>query len=98
MGWRVTLSDNALEDLEAAVAFLATISPVVAERIGSELVEVIFSLDNLPLRGAVVKARPGLRKFSHRLYLIYYKPDEATGSVTILRIWDGRRDPQRFKI
>ena len=80
------------------MAFLATISPIVAERIGDELVEVIFSLDELPHRGASVKMRAGLRKLSHRFYLIYYLADEATGSVTVLRIWDGRRNPQELKL
>lgn len=40
MGWRVTLTDSAVADLEAAVMFLAAYSPAVAERIGLELVEV----------------------------------------------------------
>jgi plasmid stabilization system protein ParE len=93
MGWRVTLTDKAEADLEAAVAFLAGYSPAVAERLGLELVEVIFSLDELPHRGAPVRARPGLRKLSHRYYLIYYQVVEATQSVVIVRLWDGRKDP-----
>lgn len=93
MGWRVTLTDKAEADLHAAVVFLAGYSPAVAERIGLELVEVIFSLDELPHRGAPVRARPSLRKLSHRYYLIYYQVVEATQSVMIVRIWDGRKDP-----
>ena len=72
---------------------LAGYSPVVAERIGLELMEVIFSLDQLPNRGAPVHARPGLRKLSYRYYLIYYQINEAAQSVAIVRIWDGRRNP-----
>ena len=58
MVWRITLTDLAETDLEAAVAFLAQASPEAAERIGLELVALIFSLDQLPQRGAPVKARP----------------------------------------
>jgi len=62
MGWPVALTDEALTDLEQVVAFLAQKSPTAAERIGLELVELIFSLDQLPKRGAVVRNRPALRK------------------------------------
>lgn len=98
MGWRITLTDLAEADLEAAVAFLAGSSPEVAQRIGLELVDAIFSLDQLPHRGAPVKARPGLRKLSHRYHLIYYRVNEASQSVDIVRIWDGRRNPARLEL
>lgn len=61
MGWRVALSDEAEIDLGKIVRFLAQKNPAAAERIGLELVELIFSLDHLPNRGAPVKKRPGLR-------------------------------------
>jgi plasmid stabilization system protein ParE len=77
MVWRVALTDKAENDLEAAESFLAGFSPEVAERIGLELVEIIFSLDQLPHRGVPVRARPGLRKLSHRFYLIYYRVNET---------------------
>lgn len=98
MVWRVTLTDKAEEDLEAAVAFLARLSPEVAERIGLELVEIIFALDQLPHRGTPVRARPGLRKLSHRYYLIYYQVNEAARMVEIVRIWDGRKDPASLSL
>ena len=93
MGWRVILTDKADGDLEAVVTFLARFSPEAAERIGLELVELIFSLDQLPHRGAPVRKRPGLRKLSHRYYLIYYRINESARLVQIVRIWDGRKDP-----
>ncbi len=98
MGWQVTLTDKALEDLEAVVAFLAMVSPPVAERIGLEIVDLIFSLDQLPHRGARVKARNGLRKLSYRFCLIYYQTDDVAKTVTIVRIWDGRRNPARLDV
>ena len=98
MVWRIALTDKAEEDLEAAVAFVAAFSPEAAERIGLDLVEVIFSLDQLPHRGSPVKARPGLRKVSHRYYLIYYQVNEAARMVEIVRIWDGRKNPTRLTL
>lgn len=91
--WRVALSDEAELDLERVVAFLAQKNPAAAERIGLEIVEVIFSLDHFPARGAPVKNRSGLRKVLHRHYLIIYRLHEAARLVEIVRVWDGRLDP-----
>ena len=91
--WRVALSPEAESDLEQLTAFLARKSPTAAERVGLELVEVIFSLDSLPARGAPMRDRPGLRKVVHRHYLVIYRVRETAGLVEIVRIWDGRLDP-----
>ena len=56
--WRVALSEPAELDLERVTAFLARKSVEAAERIGLEMVAVIFSLDELPSRGAPVRRRP----------------------------------------
>jgi plasmid stabilization system protein ParE len=98
MGWRVTLTEPALADLEELVAFLAKRSPSAAERIGLELVELIFTLHHLPHRGALVRPRPGLRKIAHRHYLVIYRITEATTLVEVVRIWDNRRDPDRLRL
>lgn len=98
MGWRIALTEKAEADLEAAVVFLAGFSREAAERIGLELVEVVFALDQLPRRGAPVKARHGLRKLSHRYYLTYYRVNEPAQLVEIIRIWDGRRNPNALRI
>jgi len=64
MGWQVALTEEADADLGNVVAFLAKKSPAAAERIGLELVALIFSLDQLANRGAPVRKRPGLRKIA----------------------------------
>ncbi len=91
--WRVALSAQAEFDLERVTAFLARKSPVAAERIGLEIVAVMFSLDVLPARGVPVRNRPGLRKVVHRHYVVIYRLQEAAQLVEIVRVWDGRRDP-----
>lgn len=68
--WRVALSEQADADLERATAFLARKNTEAAERIGLEIVAAIFSLDELPARGAPVRSRPGLRKVVHRHYVV----------------------------
>jgi plasmid stabilization system protein ParE len=91
--WRVALSEQAEIDLERAVAFIGRKNQAAAERVGLEIVEVIFSLDTLPARGSPVKNRPGLRKTVHRPYVIIYRMHEAARLVEIVRVWDGRLDP-----
>lgn len=98
MGWQVALTDEADADLSNVVAFLAQKSPTAAERIGLELVALIFSLDQLPNRGAPVRKRPSLRKIAHRHYLIVYRVNEAQNRVEIVRVWDGRQDPRKLRL
>jgi plasmid stabilization system protein ParE len=81
MGWEAAITEQAEVDLGDAVAFLAKKNPAAAERIGLELVDVIFSLDQLPNRGAPVRKRSGLRKLAHRHYLIIYRVNEAANIV-----------------
>jgi plasmid stabilization system protein ParE len=96
MGWQVAITDEADADLENVVAFLAKKSPEAAERIGLELVDLIFSLDQFPDQGAPVKSRPGLRKIAHRHYLVIYRVNEAQSLVEIVRVWDGCQDPREL--
>ncbi|MBI5381756.1 MAG: type II toxin-antitoxin system RelE/ParE family toxin [Opitutae bacterium] len=80
------------------MAFLARKNPAAAERIGLELVDIIFSLDQLPYRGAPVRKRPDLRKLAHRHYLVIYRINPTAALVEIIRIWDNRRDPKRLHL
>ena len=96
--WRVALSPQAEFDLERVTAFLAAKSPAAAERIGFEIIAVIFSLDELPSRGVAVRGRPGLRKVIHRHYLVIYRLHEAARLVEIVRVWDGRQNPAALKL
>jgi toxin ParE1/3/4 len=98
MGWQVAITGEADADLGNVVAFLAEKSPTAAERIGLELVDLIFSLDQMPNRGAPMRKRPSLRKIAHRHYLVIYRVNEAEALVEIVRVWDNRQDPQKLRL
>lgn len=68
MGYKVGLTEEARDDLGAAVRFIAVEgeSPEAALRVGHELLDAALSLAILPRRGALVRRRPGMRKLSHR--------------------------------
>lgn len=96
MDYRVIISKPALGDLESLARFIAHSvhgSSTVALKIGEELIALSDSLSTLPHRGAVVRRRPGLRKLSHRYYLIIYQVNETARIVEVVRIWDGRQNP-----
>jgi plasmid stabilization system protein ParE len=96
--WRVALSTLAERDLERVTAFIAQKSATAAERIGLEIVGIIFSLQTLPSRGAPLRGRPSLRKVVHRHYLIVYRMDQTARLVEVVRVWDGRRDPSDLRL
>ena len=98
MGYRVGLTEAAQADLGTVVRFLAEKNPEAAERLGHELLDAALALTLFPRRGAPVRRRPGLRKLSHRYYLIYYQVNEAAQWVEVVRIWDGRQEPAALKL
>ena len=98
MGCRIAVTDQADSDLGNVVAFLARKSPLAAVRVGLELVKLIFSLDQMPNRGAPMRKRPFLRKIAHRHYLVIYRVNEDRALVEILRVWDSRQDPEKLRL
>jgi len=95
MDYKVGLSDLARADLADAVRFMIIEgkSPETVQRIGDELLDAALSLAVLPRRGSSVRRRPGMRKLSHRYWLIFYQINEPARWIEVVRIWDGRKDP-----
>jgi plasmid stabilization system protein ParE len=100
MDYKVGLTEAARNDLSAAVRFIAEEGrqPEAAFRVGNELLDAALSLALFPRRGAPVRRRPGMRKLSHRYWLIFYQVNEVERWVEIVRIWDGRQDPTELHL
>lgn len=100
MGYKVGLTEAARDDLGAAVRFIAIEgqNPEAASRLGNELLDAALSLAIFPRRGSPVRRRPGMRKLSHRYWLIFYQVNEAEQWVEVVRIWDGRQDPNTLRL
>jgi len=100
MDYKVGLTEAARDDLGAAVRFIAVEgeNPEAALRMGHELLDAALSLAILPRRGSPVRRRPGMRKLSHRYWLIFYQVNEAEQWVEVVRIWDGRKDPAALRL
>jgi len=91
MGFKVLITDNALNDLQEIVEFVAQDDSRAAERLGEKLIVRTMSLANLPERHAFHDKRRGIRKMPVAPYLIFYTCDKAACVVNILHFWHGAR-------
>jgi plasmid stabilization system protein ParE len=94
MVYRVVFATRAIQDLGDIVRFQAKLNAPYAERLGNALFDAAMSLATLPRRGVAVPERAGYRRIFHpRWYLIFYTVNDTTQSVSIVRIWNARKDP-----
>jgi toxin ParE1/3/4 len=87
----VFLAKDALGDLERIVAYIAPHNAEAAQRIGDELLDMAFSLGNLPRRGRVVPEfrRPELREVIVRSYRVIYRIKDR--EIEVVRFWHAAR-------
>jgi len=93
--FRVLWAEEAVQDLEEIVSYIAADSPVNARSLLTKLRGRVDALDTSPMRGRVVPelARFGIRSWRELVvkpYRIVYRVAEA--EVFVLAIFDGRRD------
>ncbi len=91
---RVVFATRAIQDLGDIVRFQAQLSPAYAQRLGYALFDSAMSLSILPHRGVAVPERPGYRRIFHpKWFLIFYTVEASSRTVSIVRTWDARNDP-----
>lgn len=93
MDFKVFLSDEALNDLERIVAYIAPHNLIAAERLGNQVLDAALSLHTFPERGRAVPEfrRPELREIIFRSFRIIYRVNNADQSVEIVRLWHAAR-------
>jgi toxin ParE1/3/4 len=93
MDFKVFLSDDALNDLERIVAYIAPHNPAAAERMGNQLLDAALSLHTFPNRGRAVPEfrRPELREIIFRSYRVIYRVNNTDHSLEIVRFWHAAR-------
>lgn len=98
MIYTVQISSQAESDLREIYEYIAyeLLSPPTAARQLQRLEEEILSLDQMPNRYPAYLEEPwnsrGLRVMSVDNYLVYYIPDAATQTVSVIRVMYGGRD------
>ena len=93
--FQVLWAEEAIQDLEAIVGYIAADNPVNAKNLLTKLRGRAASLDTSPMRGRVVPelARFGIRSWRELVvkpYRIIYRVAEK--EVYVLAVFDGRRD------
>ena len=98
MIYSVQITPRAEADLREIYGYIAyeLLSPPAAVRQLQRLEEEILSLDQMPNRYPAYLEEPwhsrGLRVMSVDNYLVFYIPDAATQTVTVIRVMYGGRD------
>ena len=98
MIYTVQISSCAETDLREIYGYIAyeLLSPPTAARQLQRLEDEILSLDQMPNRYPAYLEEPwhsrGLRVISVDNHLVFYVPDAATQTVTVIRVMYGGRD------
>ena len=93
MAFKIIWSQQARDDLQAIVLFIAQDKPTVAESFGYQLMSKVDVLMQFPLVGRVVPEENDetIREIIFRPYRIIYKVLPEKQIVGIARIWHGAR-------
>jgi toxin ParE1/3/4 len=94
----IQITEPAEKDLYEIGVYISKelLDPGTAKKVISRIAKVINSLEDMPLRNALVEderlAYKGIRKIMVDNYIIFYIVTEESKTVTIIRILYGRRD------
>jgi addiction module RelE/StbE family toxin len=98
MDYPVVYTESALNDLHEITAYIAADNAETANRFSNRLVDLAESLGRMPRKGRPVKGWPGVRVIVLSPYLIFYRFEERTTRVAVLRFWHGARDPGTLQL
>jgi toxin ParE1/3/4 len=93
MAFQIIWSEQARDDLQSIVLFIAQDNPAVAESFGYRLMSKVDMLEQFPQIGRVVPEvnDETIREIIFRPYRIIYKVLTKKQIIAIARIWHGAR-------
>jgi toxin ParE1/3/4 len=93
MDFRVEITGPAIADLAEIVSYIAQDNPAAAQALGENLLDA--SLAKTPLKGSPYPKLANVRKLTLPPFKIFYRVNDRTRDVQILRFWhSARRDPK----
>ena len=98
MNWEVEFTDQARHDLRDILDYITyeLQEPQIAVNLVRQITKEILSLNQMPMRYRLYDEEPwhsrGLRFFPVGNYLVFYKTDDETEIVYVVRIMYGGRD------
>ena len=90
--WKVLITPEAKQDIRDIYLYIADMlsEPDIAKGQIQRILNVIYSLNNMPLRFSLYKKEPwrsrGLRSVPADNYVIFYLPNEKSHEVVIFRV------------
>ncbi len=93
MGYQITLSPSARQDLRDIVHYISLDAPERAIEFGLFLISSTRRLEEYPELGRIVPefGDPLIREIVVRTYRVIYRFDRNAGRVEIVRYWHGAR-------
>jgi toxin ParE1/3/4 len=93
MAFKIVWSEQAREDLQSIVLFIAQDNPTAAESFGYLLMSKVDVLAQIPKFGRVVpeENNGAIREIIFRSYRIIYQTLMEKQIVAIVRVWHGAR-------
>ena len=91
MDFQIFYTEPALADLEGLVAWSWEQHPESTPRFGAALLNHVELLKSLPRLGAPVRAYPGVLRFFHSPFHVYYRLLPEQKRIEILHFWHGSR-------
>lgn len=98
MTYQIKITDQANQDLRGIFEYIAYELQELQTAIGQldRLEKEIYSLNQMPERYRIYDREPWRSRNLHIMpvdnYLVFYIPDNNTQTVTVIRIFYGRRD------
>jgi addiction module RelE/StbE family toxin len=95
MVYAVEWEDDALEELDAILAYLRQFYPGTSKRFSAALKEKLMALRNMPYMYPAYDKSPAYRKMGVSNYLVFYQVNDAEQTIVVHRILHGSRDLTR---
>jgi plasmid stabilization system protein ParE len=95
MDFRVEITGPAIADLAEIVSYIAQENPAAAKALGENLLDAALSLAKTPFKGSRYQMLADVRKLTLPPFKIFYRVNDRTRAVQILRFWhSARREPK----
>jgi plasmid stabilization system protein ParE len=94
MDFRVQITGPAIADLAEIVSYISQDNAEAAKAVGNNLLDAALSLGKAPFKGSRYAKLGDVRKLTLTPFKIFYRVNDRTNTVQILRFWhSARREP-----
>lgn len=98
---RLVWTESALRDLDEVLDYFEDVSPRAGAKLCGEVLRRVEGLLDFPEMAPpfdVRRGRPRFRVLSVQTLRVIYRADMAGERLIVLRVWDGRRDPEMLEV